>query len=159
AELTKSNRVHQTFSLSEMAGSYDRPGQQQNTVVQRYIVDDEGKEMSYSDIWEEIGEAVDGTPAEAVLNSFITSDQPVPLSYILEQLGGGITQPQPPITTGFGGFALPKALTPVEKIQAANLAKLTPIILQNSRTKHVYLFDSQGKPTTSKADAVYMVDT
>lgn len=113
-------------------------------VVQRYITDEEGHKMSYSDIWDEIGEAVDGTEDEVRLNQLIQSDKPFKLSQVLALLEQGrermVLEP-----------------TPVQKIKAAKLT--TPTILQNSRAKTIYLFDSEGNPTTSKPKAAYMVDT
>ncbi|MDP2713393.1 hypothetical protein [Rheinheimera sp.] len=55
-------------------------------VVQRVITHDSGEEMSYSEMWEEIGAAVDGTPGQALLENFWESSIPYTLSQVMDRL-------------------------------------------------------------------------
>ncbi|OUS24982.1 hypothetical protein A9Q99_22310 [Gammaproteobacteria bacterium 45_16_T64] len=46
----------------------------------------------------------------------------------------------------------------IDKIGDTDLSNLKATMLGGSRGKSVHLFDADGKPTTSKADAVFMID-
>lgn len=56
------------------------------SIIQRYITDEEGTPISYSEVWEEIGEIVDGTEYDEKLQFYIESNDGYKLNDVVNAL-------------------------------------------------------------------------
>ena len=99
---SNSPRVRQLGRIQDLANGRSQSeraasGINNRQPVQRYITDDEGTPLSYSEVWDEIGEAVDGTDDEDRLNFYIAVRDGYSLNSVMRALSeGGAAAPLVP---------------------------------------------------------------